>query len=197
MPTSRTRTRTDNHNPAAKLRLRRHFLDKYHCGEFFSVFDCCRGSGFLWKTLAKTYEFSYFGVDREPGKGLITVDSARLLEIADLDADVIDVDTYGSPWAHWLNLLPNVTRPVTVFLTYGLVRIVGGNIDRRTVEALGMSFPTLEAPPALVIKTSATIPLRMVALAWRHGLKVVEVAEAVNRGNARYFGVRLEPGTGG
>ena len=42
-------TKTDNHNLAAKLSLRRYFLDQYHPGEYFSVFDCCQGSGTIWK----------------------------------------------------------------------------------------------------------------------------------------------------
>ncbi len=186
--------KTDNHNFAAKLALRRRFIERYHGGEFFSVFDACRGSGRLWKTLGRSYGFEYWGVDTKKERGQITADSVRLLEIPGLSANVIDVDTYGSPWKHWLALLPNVSKPTTVFLTDGLVKIMGGGVGHEVVRGLGLIFPTLKPSNALVAKFSRLNFKYMISLASKHGLQVREIVEALNPGgNARYFGVRLEP----
>ncbi len=136
--------KTDNSNLAAKLALRRHFLDRYHAEGAFTVFEACQGSGTLWATLAREYTFAAWGVDLKKAPGRLQVDSIRVLGITGLDADVIDVDTYGSPWKHWFALLPCIDRPVTVFLTEGLVRIGGGNLDMLLRESMGLVFPSLE-----------------------------------------------------
>lgn len=63
-------TKTDNHNPAAKLALRRHFLRKYHAVGEIRVIDCCQGSAKLWTQLRKEFEIkSYWGVDVKPKAG--------------------------------------------------------------------------------------------------------------------------------
>ena len=188
-------TKTDNHSLAAKLKLRRHFLDWYHAGEYFAVFDACQGSGRIWKVLAKEYEFAYWGVDSQRRPGRLKMDSERLLGMDGFVADVVDVDTYGSPWKHWLALLPNVGAPVTVFLTEGLVKVCGGVVDALVREGLGLSFPTLTPPNALVLNLPREMVWKtMIAQAREHGLRVRAIVEALNPGgSARYLGVRLEP----
>ena len=114
-------TKTDNSNLAAKLALRRWFLDRFHAGRAFSVFDACQGSGLIWSELAKSYEFEYWGVDTKRSPGRLAVDSRRILSLPGIGADVVDIDTYGSPWRHWMMLLPNVIRPASVFLTEGML----------------------------------------------------------------------------
>lgn len=189
-------TKTDNHNLAAKLRLRRHFLDRYHVDGAFSVFDACQGDGVIWKSLAKDYAFDYWGVDQKRRAGRLQVDSERVLALAGLSADVIDIDAYGSPWGHWLALLPNVAASTTVFLTQGMVRMRGGGITAAEVlDVLGLRFSSAKLGPALTNKAIASIAYKyMISQATEHGLVVREIVEALNPGgNARYFGVRLEP----
>ena len=191
-------TKTDNHNMAAKLALRRHFIDKYHAGEYFSVFDCCQGDGKIWKRLGREYQFSYWGVDVKKRSGRLMVESERVLGIEGFSADVVDVDTYGNPWGHWMALLPNVTSPTTVFLTEGFMRQGpkpgGGSIPNAVKDAIGLTFATIEAPKALFPKFAWVGWKYMIAQAGKHGLRVKVIVEAKNEGgNARYFGVRLEP----
>lgn len=196
-----SRSKTDNHDAGAKLALRRRFLETYHAGARFGVFDCCQGSGLLWKILRRDFPCDYWGVDLKKAPGRLQVDSTRVLELQGQVADVIDVDAYGSPWGHYTALLPNVVRPATVFLTEGSVRMNGvAQASNDVLEAAGLaSFPTLRPPRPLAARAVAEDGcLRMIAAAWGRGLRVVEVVEALNPGgNARYFGVRLEPASWG
>ncbi len=107
--------KTDNHNLPAKVGLRKYFLDRYHSQAPFSVFDACQGTGRIWQELRRSYDFAYWGVDTQKRAGRLQVDSVRVLALGGLGADVVDIDTYGSPWKHWLALLPNVTVPTSVF----------------------------------------------------------------------------------
>jgi len=191
-------TKTDNHNLAAKLKLRRHFLDRYHADGMFSVFDCCQGDGVIWKALAKEYTFSYWGVDTKRGRGRLAVDSVRILGLPGLESDVVDIDTYGSPWKHWMALVLNIDQPMTVFLTEGMLRMGrkpgGGTMPGEIQEAMGINFATLKPAHALLPKVAHVGWRYAIAQADRFGLGVKEMVEALNPGgSARYFGVRLEP----
>ena len=113
--------KTDNSHLAAKLGLRRYFLDRYHAGERIRVIDCCAGESVIWTTLRREYEVDYWGIDKERKRGRMHLDSIRVLQQPGWRADVVDIDTYGSPWGHWMALLENATQPLTVFLTYGQI----------------------------------------------------------------------------
>lgn len=104
--------KTDNKDPAAKLELRRHFLRTYHARGPVHVLDCCQATGFLWRTLRAEFAVtSYWGLDLKPKKGRLQLDSVRVLQQRGWNQNVVDVDTYGSPWKHWAALLPNITQP--------------------------------------------------------------------------------------
>lgn len=183
--------KTDNHDPSAKLALRRHFLDAYHKEAPPHVMDCCAGSGKLWGELRQQYTLgSYWALDLKPKKGRLKLDSVRVLQQRGWTQDVIDVDTYGSPWSHWLALLPNVKRPTTVFLTVGQVAPMGSPLFRHVREALGLG--TLHIPNAISAKLNAMAARHLLARASAHGLRIALAIEAESTGNARYLGVRLE-----
>lgn len=192
---SRTGIKTDNHDPTAKLDLRRHFLSRYHADIPPAVFDCCQGDGTLWgKLRAEFLVRSYWGVDLKPKKGRIKVDSVRVLECGGWDFDVIDADTYGSPWKHYAALLPRVRKPVTVFLTLGFGRQPeGSSVCRYSLEAIGLAPLWNISPITLFSKCHSLFPVACIARALDLGLRIVEATEAESHGNARYFGVRLEP----
>jgi hypothetical protein len=191
---SKKAAKVDNHNLAAKLALRRHFLDRYHSGAgTISVLDCCEGEGRIWDTLEASYPCWRWGVDLKPGRGRLVLDS-RVILAGDVAYDVVDIDTYGSPWGHWTDLIAHATGPVTAFLTDGMNQQGPVNPETCVRPALGLTFPTLEVPSVLVMKLGSLLPRRMIALAWEYGHRVVEAAEAPNPGGkARYYGVRLEP----
>lgn len=184
--------KTDNHNPKAKLDLRRYFLKKYHAdGQPIRVFDCCQGSGLLWRELRKEFDVaSYWGVDVKPKAGRLKIESQRVLAQTGMTENVIDIDTYGSPWKHWAVLLPNITQPITVFLTIGQVSFSGSALHREAREALGIG--NFKVPNAIGCKLNCLAANYLLSYV-RSGTTILEAVEAVSDGNARYIGVRLEP----
>jgi hypothetical protein len=160
----------DNSNLDAKLDLRRYFLDKYHSAVPPDVLDCCQGDGKIWQQLRSEYEIkSYWGVDYKKKKGRLAIDSKRLLSSSGLSQNVIDVDVYGSPWGHWLELIKNVHRPTTVFLTIGDQNSVV--LNSGGTGAYYINFP-LSTPPCLMgmmgRKIAANILIQRAAWFWYH-----------------------------
>jgi len=182
--------KTDNHDPRAKLNLRRHFLEKYHPQGTARVLDCCMGSGFIWKALRHEWRVAeYVGLDVKPKKGRLKIDSARYLEAGGWSHDVIDVDTYGSPWRHWLAVLRFAPDACTVFLTIGLVRMGGGGLLPNVIRDL------LGLPPSVPAGIQGRLhgPGERAALGVAlRNFEIVEAVEAESHGNARYIGVRLQ-----
>lgn len=187
--------KTDSHDPAAKLALRRHFLRRYHADAPPHVIDCCQGSGLLWGQLRREFPLaSCWGLDQKPKKGRLKIDSSRVLAQPGWRADVVDIDTYGTPWKHWLAVLSHVAGPLTVFLTVGRV-YTGGALPLAGPEsrAIGISFCKLKLPGSFSPKLRDLVTDAFLAAAVEHGLAVVEAIEAASNGNARYIGLRLEP----
>lgn len=185
--------KTDNRFLEPKLKLRRHFLARYHATPP-RVLDCCQGSGVLWKALLKEFPVEqYWGLDKKRRKGRLTIDSVRVLESGKWAADVLDVDTYGSPWSHWFHALRTGQGPLTVFLTVGLIRMGGGGMMSKPVlQALRLSGIKRAIPPSLLGKLhdfSVDYCLRQsLAMGWT----IIEAQEAFPSDKARYLGLRLE-----
>jgi|GEM_PF-940119 len=187
--------KTDNHDLKAKLDLRRYFLRKYHAEQPPDVLDCCQGGGLIWKRLREEFAVnSYWGVDLKPKKGRLKLDSVRILQQPGWPQNVVDVDTYGSPWKHWEAMIPNLSRPTTVFLTSSWVISAGfQQFDRVAMRAVGIHDSILRLAPKTVlagITRQATDWLLWVASEYA---TIKEAVEVVSDGNARYFGIRLEP----
>jgi hypothetical protein len=188
--------KTDNHDPRAKLLLRRYFLDKYHAEGNADVLDCCQAGGFLWTELRTTHKVArYWGVDLKPKKGRLKIDSERILQQSGWPQNVIDIDTYGSPWKHWVAILKSLPRAVTVFLTIGNQNSTAMSPNSHGANVLGMNFP-----PSTPQSISGVIARKHdvdYALAYAlKSAKIIECVEASSTGNARYIGVRLEPKNG-
>lgn len=182
-------TKIDNHDPRAKLELRRHFLRKYHADDPPHVLDCCQGGGVLWKQLRQEFPVaSYWGVDLKPKKGRLKLDSVRILQQPGWPQNVVDVDTYGAPWKHWSALLPNISRPTTVFLTIGLWQM---GTDSTILDAIGLGG--MHIPPGISVKLHNFALSHLITMGC-DDIIIIEVVEAVSTGNARYLAVRLEPG---
>lgn len=183
---------TDNGNEEAKLTLRRRFLDLYHRDSPIHVIDCCQGNGVMWKTLRAEYPVAtYWGLDMKPKAGRMKVDSARLLATPGWVANLIDIDTYGNPWTHWEALLPNVSGPLTVIMTWG--QLAFSPVEGGSLRSLGIGF---DLPTSLGFGRSLC-PLAMRARVYEAELRGLRVVDAVKvegaRGITHYFGVRLEP----
>ena len=181
--------KNDNSDLAAKLAIRRHFLQKYHSDRPPSVLDCCQGEGVLWKVLRREHAVaSYWGVDVKPKRGRLKIDSEKILAQPGWQQDVIDVDTYGSPWRHWFALLPNAPDQLTVFLTVGSTYY--GVIGKLGLASLGLG--KLNVPRGMHRALSAISVSYCLAKCYDYGIIPIEIAESVSDGNARYVGIRLK-----
>jgi hypothetical protein len=188
-------TKTDNFNLPAKLQLRRYFLYKFHRDPKTApmVFDCCQAEGVIWSNLRKEFEvMSYWGVDLKPKKGRLKIDSARVLNQPGWPFNVIDIDTYGSPWTHWFATLKHLTRPASVFLTIGIVRMGGGGGLAKEAQRI-MGLTGLDVPQGIQGRLHDLALQHCLGAAADYKLEVVEAIEAVSTGNARYFGIHLRP----
>lgn len=196
------RVKSDNANEKVKLDLRRYFLERYHVGQSPHVLDCCQGQGVIWSHLRKEFSVaSYWGIDQKPKKGRLRIDSARILAQPGWRQDVIDVDTYGSPWTHWEQILRHGNHAMTVFLTIGVSMLGSTRLPGKCFEAMGlvgMEHLTASLPHLSTIQAAlypAAVPY-MLAIAGARLVEAVEAVETVEtveaRRRARYIGVRLE-----
>jgi len=185
----------DHDNFGAKLALRRYFLRTYHgagsaCPTPY-VFDACQATGQLWKALRAEFTIAqYFGVDLTLQRGRLCVDSTRVLASPGWSFDVIDVDTYGTPWNHWEHILRHGTQDATVFLTVG--RKGNTQAPRAILHDLGMGRIVALLPHSMCMRVYPMALLAQFARALKFGWRVVEVREARKGNTAQYFGVRLE-----
>ena len=96
------------------------------------------------------------------------------------------------PWGHWLGILNNGRKPLTVFLTVGVVMMGGCGLSNEIRAVLGLG--KLKIPPAIAGPIVEEFTLEMIGVAESRGWRIVEAKEAVpyNPSTARYFGVRIE-----
>ena len=145
----------------------------------------------LWKTLRDEFDVeTYWGLDLKPKKGRLKLDSSRVLAQPGWNQNVIDIDTYGSPWKHWLAMLPHIIRPTTVFLTIGQISIGGSPLLKVVKEALGTK--ELKIPNAIASKLNLFAVDYLLTQVSDYEKILMEVVEAISNGSARYIGVRLE-----
>lgn len=184
------KTKTDNHNPEAKLELRRHFLRKLRdAKEPIRVMDCFQGSKLIWGQLETEFQIaSYWGVDLEEKKGRLKLDSSRILEQEGWNQNVIDLDAYGSPWKHWLNLLTTCRHNITIFLTIGPVR----RFDKVVLHLAGAEFRKMKLPNSLGLKIQERGLSYALAAAEAFKLHPVEIMEATPQDGPHCVGIRLE-----
>jgi hypothetical protein len=147
----------------------------------------------LWLKLGSEFRLgSYWGVDLKPKPGRLKIDSSRILEQTGWEADVVDLDAYGSPWTHWTHLVRTFAgQAVTVFLTIGMIRMGGGNFDHAILGLTGCRFSRLKIPSSLGVRLSDHALRFALGAAAGAGLQAVEIQEAFPQGRARYLGIRL------
>lgn len=110
----------DSSNLSAKLALRRYYLQKYHADGPVRVFDACQGDGVIWSALAEEFKVDVFGCDIKRKKGRLKGNSVAVIGAEGFKADIIDIDTYGSPFQHLFALMRTLTDATTVFATFGI-----------------------------------------------------------------------------
>ncbi|MGD9632556.1 MAG: hypothetical protein AB7G28_22720 [Pirellulales bacterium] len=186
--------KTDNGDMGAKLSLRRYFLRTYHADDPPRVIDCCSGSGRIWAQLRREFDVaSYWPLDVKPQKGRLRVDSTRVIAQRGWTENVVDVDTYGSPWKHWDALLPCVMQPTTVFLTFGQLRTgTVGSLGDLPLRYMGLGKLAKRLPAGFHVKLRELVLPYAFRRAQDFRVSIVDAREC-SAGNARYIGVRLNP----
>ncbi len=183
--------KTDNHNSAAKLTLRRHFLRTWHAETPPSVLDAFAGYSVLWTQLRTEFPVaSYTGLELRKIPGRLRMDSLAYLRRRDWSHDVLDLDAYGSPWKHLLAALPHLAATGTacsIFLTIGNAGL--GSQDPDLIKAAGIAFAVPKGLHKGMADYFTSIGL---ALPLRFGFQIQEALEAPNPGGTcRYIGLRL------
>ena len=126
-------------------------------------------------------------MDVKPKAGRLKVDSVRILCQPGWPQNVVDIDTYGSPWRHWLAMLPRVSRPMSVFLTVGL-----GMLGTSSEERAALGLADLPVPTEMMRRLHYRACEACLAVAL-DTCNVIEVREVTTTARTRYYGVRLEP----
>ena len=179
---------TDNSNAEVKLNLRRAYLSKYGGS---ACLDCCQGDMKLWKVLRKEFpNIKYMGVDLKPKSGRHKVDSCRLLSLSPLEWDVVDIDTYGDPWAHYFALCKSITNPTTVFLTLGHGMRGMSNISQPIRKALGFPPKTPQRLAYLASRRYVTLVLHSCR---QYDIIAHDIAHVEQSDTVEYFALRLTP----
>lgn len=172
-----------------KLELRRRVL-RYARFRSLRVLDLYAGEGHIWRALRDEFPMAgYFPCDirpRQPGSLKANVTPLFVESIASADFNVVDIDTYGEPWASWSAVAKRIRRRTAVFLTHGVVGM--GQTSHLALQTMG-------------IPTSWKIPLKPHIA--RFAARFFIVPELYNArliaawhadaGNATYYGLLVNP----
>ena len=188
----------DNSLGATKLHVRNIFLRKYHPQAKVKVLDCCSGQGWIWKNLKRTHpdkNICLTRLDKKSIPGVIKCDSIRYLKSVQAKDDIYDIDTYGSPVKHIMELFKKEPQEATIFLTYG--RISKGGFSNATNEELsifGLDRWKDISPRTLLSGAVVADPVRVIkTLADRNGLNIIELIEGFPiENNTRYYAMRIK-----
>jgi hypothetical protein len=136
----------DNNNITAKLFLRKSILEMVFHQTPFTVFDAFHGTGKIWNALKKDFNCNVMGCDIKKQKGIPRIRSQRIT--GTIKADVYDLDSYGTHWSVWNEILKNnLNCAKVIFLTLGRFDGSLSNLSNEDKSVLGLD--TLPVPKSL------------------------------------------------
>jgi hypothetical protein len=184
--------KTDNRSLRLKIEIRTKALAAAGLTHV-RVLDLCAGEGDIWREMRKHVDVtSYVPVDRKPRAfGSIKGEALTIARAIDLTMfDVIDVDTYGSPWEIWLNLAQRIRSREVVCLTHGTTSQGGGDISKFEMKILGI-------PRDWDIPNGPGIPRMAAQYALQAGLHDNDLdliaGYRVDLQNVSYYALAVEP----
>ena len=143
VPSPKLRRKTDNRSIADKLIIRQTVIEEADVGSL-RVLDLFAGEGNLWGRLREKFHVeTYTPVDmaaRQAGQIRFKI-TPRLIAALDLSRfNVIDIDTYGDPFALWHEVLFRIKTRTVVFLTRGRVTYGAGRmpISKHAKKVMGI-----------------------------------------------------------
>ena len=177
--------KTDNHNLAAKLNLRRQFMR-----DGLSVMDCFSGQDeAIWSVLRREFVVTeYLALDIKHKRNRLKIDSLIILQGQKWTHNVIDLDAYGSPWSHWGEVIKSDRHEtLIIFLTIGTA--VFGKLSNFARNAIGVPSETPTGMDKQLAEISVSFCL---SACCKYGWIVDDAREALNPGgNARYIGIKI------
>lgn len=184
--------KNDNTSLRDKIRLREFVLSNSGLTDV-RVLDLFAGEGHVWNGVRQTFPIaSYTAIDKKPRmpgtiKATVSPETVRILPLDGFT--VIDVDTYGEPWAIWQELAQKIHRRAAVFLTHGHMSSPAGiNVSRAALEMMGIpvywAFPR---QPALS-EFAASYCLQK-GCVWCN----IPFAVRIRLRNVTYYGLICEP----
>lgn len=179
----------DNSNLTAKLKLREYYLEKYFPDrEAIYVLDACAGDSLIWSELKKRYPVKVMSVDVKRKPGRIAIRSERIMRSA-AGVDIVDIDTYGSPWSKYFALLESLkSRKLVVFLTLGIT--VYGQMQKFFAERVCPQFEGVKLPVGFHRWLQGLLWKDGVAEAYRFGYAVQD-CQFIETENVKYIGFVL------
>ena len=193
--------RHDNTSLPIKLELRRRLLLPFSQKHPLRVMDLCAGNQQIWRRLRsefKVAQYVAFDQKRVPGAA-VRVDSARWIRDVGLSGNVIDVDTYGEPWAQYLTVLAAhwPDQEVLIFLTLGMGKGALGRISRKALEVAGLkgSWQSL-IPPACNMLREIIVSSCLTRGCDKTTIPLSACRAQPEGSNTWYFGVWLRRGKG-
>lgn len=188
------RKRRANAANAPKLELRREMIRRHHHAPL-RVLDLYQGDGVLWGHLRSEFEVErYLGVDKHRRRWGEYGRAERLAVRVAEGFDVVDLDAYGFPWDALDAVMRNLRWPATIFLTYGIVKIRGGQVARSMLDAVGLA-ELHELVPASVVAAAhdELVRLALDRIVQRRAY-VVDMLRAEPRPSVvHYVGLRVDP----
>ena len=176
-------------NLALKVELRRRVL-RYARFRALRVLDLYAGEGKIWGELRSEFPTAeYMPCDirpRMPGTVKANVTPLFVEAVASAQYNVVDIDTYGEPWATWTGIAKRVRRRTAVFLTHGVVGM--GQTSHLALEAMGI--PSNWKVP--VKPHVARFAARFFIVPEFQQVRV-EAAWHAEAGNASYYGLLVKP----
>lgn len=189
--------RTDNRDLRLKLAIRRWTIAAAGLGPDLRVLDLCAGEGHIWQVLRKEYRLSsYTPCDRNPRMpGTIKGDAERLVESFDLSLfDVIDVDTWGSPWEIWLRLSGRVRQRTAILLTHGTRGVAGSGPAMSLIELDALGIPrSWPIPKKVALNRIAAGALLAKGVRALNVLRIAKAETQQGGSHMCHYGLAVEP----
>jgi hypothetical protein len=144
----------DNSNLMVKKLLR---IEYVRGAESATILDCFHGHGILWDSVKKSVKKSLLivGIEKQYKKGdnNFYADNRKILSILDLGRyNVIDLDSYGIPFAQLFMIFKNKTLRSGTAVFYTFIQSVMGIMNISLLEKIGYSRSMIRKCPTLFSK---------------------------------------------
>lgn len=173
----------DNSHKEVKLEMRRESVKD---GD--TILDCCHGEGFLWGEIGQGKDISVIGIEHEKGRGRGAIHGEAEKVIPGLDLSryqMIDVDTYGSPYQIIKCIFKNKTLAPGTVIFYTFIQTHMGLVSQESLRAIGLSKEMTKKISTLFAKLGWPAFLEYLR---KQGIKKVDAWYVKERTSKKHYG---------